>query len=181
MHESEKWKWSRSVVSDSSRPHGLQPTRLLHPWDFPGKSTGVGCHWEIKCLALDFFCCCYFFWCGPFKKSLLNLLQHCFLSPEAGIKLPALALEGEVLTLNCQGSPLLKILNRPSINFPHGAVAKNSPANAGDVGLIPGLGRSPGEGNSNPLQYPCLKISMDRGAWWATVHGVIKSWTRLSN
>ena len=44
MHESEKWKWSRSVVSDSSRPHGLQPTRLLGPWDFPGKSTGVGCH-----------------------------------------------------------------------------------------------------------------------------------------
>ena len=44
MHESEKWKWSRSFVSDSSRPHGLQPTRLLHPWDFPGKSTGVGCH-----------------------------------------------------------------------------------------------------------------------------------------
>ena len=44
MHESEKWKWSRSVVSDSSRPHGLQPTKLLHPWDFPGESTGVGCH-----------------------------------------------------------------------------------------------------------------------------------------
>ena len=44
VHESEKWKWSRSVVSDSSRPHGLQPTRLLHPWDFPGKSPGVGCH-----------------------------------------------------------------------------------------------------------------------------------------
>ena len=44
MHESEKWKWSHSVVSDSWWPHGLQPTRLLHPWDFPGKSTGVGCH-----------------------------------------------------------------------------------------------------------------------------------------
>ena len=44
MHESEKWKWSRSVMSDSSWPHGLQPTRLLRPWDFPGKSTGVGCH-----------------------------------------------------------------------------------------------------------------------------------------
>ena len=44
VHESEKWKGSRSVLSDSSRPHGLQPTRLLHPWDFPGKSTGVGCH-----------------------------------------------------------------------------------------------------------------------------------------
>ena len=44
MHESGKWKWSHSVVSDSLRPHGLQPTRLLCPWDFPGKSTGVGCH-----------------------------------------------------------------------------------------------------------------------------------------
>ena len=44
MHESEKWKWSRSVVPDSLRPHGLQPTGLLHPWDFPDKSTGVGCH-----------------------------------------------------------------------------------------------------------------------------------------
>ena len=44
MHESENWKWSRSVVSDSSRSHGLQPTRLLHPWDFPSTSTGVGCH-----------------------------------------------------------------------------------------------------------------------------------------
>ena len=59
MHESEKWKWSRSVVSDSSWPHGLQPTRLLHPWDFPGKSTGVGwrcllwiCYWKTPNSAL---------------------------------------------------------------------------------------------------------------------------------
>ena len=44
MHENETWKWSRSVVSNSSRPHELQPTRLLRPWNFPGKSTGVGCH-----------------------------------------------------------------------------------------------------------------------------------------
>ena len=44
MNESEKWKWSCSVVSDPQQPHGLQPIRLLHPWDFPGKSTGVGCH-----------------------------------------------------------------------------------------------------------------------------------------
>ena len=46
--ESEKWKWSRSVVSDSQRPHGLQPTRLLRPWDPPGKSTGVGCHCLLR-------------------------------------------------------------------------------------------------------------------------------------
>ena len=52
MHESKKWKWSRSVVSDSSRPHGLQPTRLLCPWDFPGKSAGVGCHCLLQFLTL---------------------------------------------------------------------------------------------------------------------------------
>jgi len=53
-------------------------------------------------------------------------------------------------------------------------VVKNPPANAGDVGLIPELGRSPGEGNGNPLQDSCLGNPMDRGAWWATVHGVTK-------
>ena len=59
-------------------------------------------------------------------------------------------------------------------------VVKNPPANAGDarnVGSIPGLRRSPGEGNGNPLQYFCLEISVDREAWWATVHGVAKSQT----
>ena len=49
--------------------------------------------------------------------------------------------------------------------------------NAGDLGLIPGLGRSPGEGNGNPLQYSCLGNPMDRGAWWDTIHGIAKSQT----
>ena len=52
MHEREKWKWSHSVLSDSYWPHGLQPTRLLCPWDFPGKSTGVGCHCLLRQLLL---------------------------------------------------------------------------------------------------------------------------------
>ena len=59
-------------------------------------------------------------------------------------------------------------------------VKKNPPANAEDirdVGLIPRLGRSPGGGNGNPLQYSCLENPMDKGAWWATVHWVAKSWT----
>ena len=63
-------------------------------------------------------------------------------------------------------------------------VIKNPPANAGDirdVGSIPGWGGSPGGRHGNPLQYPCLENPMDRGAWWATVHGVTKSRTRLSN
>ena len=50
-----------------------------------------------------------------------------------------------------------------------------------NLGSIPGSGRYPGEGNGNPLQYSCLENHMDRGAWWATVHGVAKSWTQLSN
>ena len=57
-----------------------------------------------------------------------------------------------------------------------GSVVKNPPDNAGDAGSIPRSGRSPGEGNGNPLRYSCLKNPMDRGAWWATVHEVAKSW-----
>ena len=67
------------------------------------------------------------------------------------------------------------------LGFPGGSEVKDSACNAGDLGSIPGLGRSPGEGNGNPLQYSCLENPMDRGAWWATVHGVAKSQTRLSN
>ena len=63
--------------------------------------------------------------------------------------------------------------------FPGGSVVKNLPTNAGDVGLIPGLGRSPGEGNGNPLQYSCLGNTMDRGAWRAAVHEFAKSWKHL--
>ena len=64
MHESEKGKWSHSVVSDSSWPQGLQPTRLLCPWDFPGKSTGVGCHCllRIACGGEHKHYCLFFLW-----------------------------------------------------------------------------------------------------------------------
>ena len=63
--------------------------------------------------------------------------------------------------------------------FPGGSVVKKLLAGTGDAGLIPGLGRSPGEGNGNPLQYSCLGNPMDRGAWQAIVHRVAQSWTRL--
>ena len=68
-----------------------------------------------------------------------------------------------------------------SMGFPGGSEVKVSASNAGDLGSIPRLGRSPGEGNGNPLQYSCLENPMDGGAWWATVHGVAKSQTRLSD
>ena len=67
------------------------------------------------------------------------------------------------------------------MGFPGGSEVKASASNTGDLGLIPGLGRSPGEGNGSPLQYSCLENSMDRGAYrQATVHGVAKNRTRLS-
>ena len=70
------------------------------------------------------------------------------------------------------------------MGFPGGSVVKNPPANAGEAGdasSIPGSGRSPGGEHPNPLQYPCFKNPMDRGAWQATVHGVAKSQTQLSH
>ena len=65
-------------------------------------------------------------------------------------------------------------------DFPGGSEGKESACSVGGPGLIPGLGRSPGEGNGNPVQYSCLENPMDRGAWRATVHGVTKSRTQLT-
>ena len=65
--------------------------------------------------------------------------------------------------------------------FPGGSDSKEFTCNAGDPGLIPVIGRYPGEGNGNPLQSSCLENSMDRGAWRAIVHGVAKSWAQLSS
>ena len=65
--------------------------------------------------------------------------------------------------------------------FPGSSDGQASAYNAGDLGSIPGSGRPPGEGNGNPLQYSCLENPMDQGAWWATVHGVAKSQTQLSD
>ena len=67
------------------------------------------------------------------------------------------------------------------MDFPGGSEGKASTYNEGDPGLIPGLGRSPGEGNGNPLQYSCLENPTDGGASWVTVHGVTKSQTQLND
>ena len=70
---------------------------------------------------------------------------------------------------------------QPLVGFPGALEVKASACNAGDLGLILGLGRSSGEGNGNPLQFSCLENPMDGGAWWATVHRATKSWTQLSD
>ena len=78
-------------------------------------------------------------------------------------------------------SLLFNMLSMFVMGFPSSSVGKESTCNADDLGLIPGLGRYPGEGNGNPLQYSCLEISMDTGAWQTTVHGVTQSQIQLSN
>ena len=104
------------MVSDSSRPHGLQPTRLLRPWDFLGKSTGVGCHCLLCCIS------------EVIDISLGNLDSSlCFIQPS------------NLHDIFCiQG-------------FLDDSDGKEATCNAGDLGSIPGLGRSPGGGHGNPL------------------------------
>ena len=90
--------------------------------------------------------------------------------PDAGIK-PKSSVSPAL-----QADSLLK-----TASFPSSSVSKSSACNAGDLGLIPGLGRSPGEGNGNPLQYPCMENPMDRGAWQATVHRFTRVGQDLAN
>ena len=76
---------------------------------------------------------------------------------------------------------MVELHSKLMLTFPGGSDSKESACHAGDLGLIPELGRSPGGGNGTPLQYSCLDNSMDRGTWWGTVHGVAKSQTQLSD
>ena len=145
-------------MPNSVRSHRWQPTRLPHPWDSPGKNTGVGCHFPLQCMK---------------GKSESEVAQSC-------------PTPSNPMDCSPPGSSIHGILQARGLEW--GAIAfskwqlvvKNPPAKArdsGDVGLIPGLERSPGRGYVNPLQYSCQGNPMDTGAWWATVGGVTKSQT----
>ena len=120
----------------------------------------------------------------------LSLVEACRLSCPTVCRLDlSFPTRNQILVL-CIGKWILKHWTIEEIltiklflikGFPGGSEVKASASNTGDLGSIPGLGRSPGEGNGNPLQYSCLEKPMDGGAWWATVHGVAKSRTRLSD
>ena len=84
--------------------------------------------------------------------------------------------ESKCIILMCL---LRNLYNGATKDFPGSSDDKKSACNAYSLSLIPGSGRPPGEGNSNPIQYSCLENSMDRGARWAIINGVINSWTRL--
>ena len=130
-------------------PHRLWPAGLLCPWDSPGKNTVMGCHF---------------------------LLHRIF--PDPGVKLVSPELQVDSLLTEPPGEPAFKSYLQPILvsGFPWWLSSKESTTcNAGGASSTPGSGRSPGKGNGNPLQYSCLGNPMERGAWWAVVHGVTKS------
>ena len=151
---------SYSAVSDSLQPHGLQPTRPLCPWGFSRQDYWSG----LPCPP------------GHLPKPGIEprspKLQADCLPPEPSGK--------HSFFLRCSQKSL-KVVLCYCQGFHGGSDSKESTCKAGDPGLVFGLGRSSGKGNGFPLQYSCLKNSMDRGAWRATVHGVTKIWTQLTN
>ena len=135
-------------MSDSVRPHRLQPTRLLCPWDSPGKNTEVGCHFLLQCMKV---------------KSESEVAQSFpTLSDPMGCSLP--------------GSSVHGIFQARVLEW--GDIAFSSICIYIYIYIYMCI-YIYGEGNGNPLQYSCLENPMDGGAWWADVHGVAKSQTRL--
>ena len=146
-------EWSSSAVSNSLRPHGLWPTRLLRSWDFPDKGTGVGCHFLLQ---------------GIFLTQGLNPgLPHC------GQALYPLSHQ--------ETEDKHKCCDLTEAICPVGSADRESACDAWHVSSISGSGRSPGEGNGSPLQVSCLKNPMDREAWRSIVYGVAKSRARLGD
>ena len=160
--------------------HGPPAGRRVIAHPLPGECRawrrGLHCLWEVL-LKKELFCtkssyeylsyfscmprvCMRFFSPSLYKKilnffELINILNQCIL----WLRLP--------------------ILSNKNYGFPGGSDGRKPACSAGHPGSTPGSGRSPGEGNGNPLQYSCLENPMDRGAWWAIVHGVTKSQTQL--
>ena len=111
-------------------------------------------------------------------QTLIPSIAWWILNPWTTREVPVLLLS---LCTSNQHSTTISLISRKDTGLPWWLSSKESDCNAGDPASVPGSGRSPGEGNGNPLQSSGLGHPMDRGAWWATVHGVAKSWTRLSN
>ena len=161
------------------RPHRRQLTRLPRPWDSPGKNTGVGCHFLLQCIKVKVKSLSrVWLLATPWTAAYQAPPSTGFSRQEYWSGVP-LAFS-EILTLQFPNIIYLMLVTS-LLGFPGGSEVKASACNAGDLGSIPGLGRSPGEGNGTLLQYSCLENPMDGGAWWATVHGVAKSQTWLSD
>ena len=142
-------------MSDSVRPHRWQPTRLPRPWDSPGKNTGVGCHFLLRCVKV---------------KSEREVTQLCpTLSDPMDCSLPGSSVHGIFQARVLEwGAIVTKVF------YPH---LKKTELQLECFWLQ--VATLPGEGNGTPLQCSCLETPMDWAAWWAAVHGVTKSQTWL--
>ena len=214
-------------------------TRLLCPWDSPGKSTGMGCHAPLQprdqtsvsyvsCIGRGVLyhdhhlgspyghvCMCVLFqvlflyrllqdieysylWqlYIPYGMVLyipyiMSLLVIYFIYSTVYLLIPnswfipplpfPLCFNHKFAFYVYGSNSFLINIHTPKMGFPGCSDAKESTHNAGDLGSISGLVRSPGGWHGNSLQYSCLENPKDRGAWWATVNSIAKSWTRLSN
>ena len=160
-------------MSDSVRPHRWQSARLCHPWDSPGKNTGVGCHFLLQCMKV---------------KSESEVVQSCLtLFDPHGLQPTRLLhpwdFPGKSTGVGCHRLLLYSVLSG-LFALDVAQLLKNLPDHEGearDKNSVSGSGRSPGGGNGNPLRYSCLENFMNRGAWQDTVHGVAKSQTQLSS
>jgi len=175
MHESKKWKWSRSVVSDSSWPHGLQPARILRLWDFPGKSTGMGCH----CLLwIKLLRCC---------KYLSNLVPEWILSYGDHKSVANTKHRERKSTLSIHWKDWC--WSWSSKTFPPDAKSQL-------IGKAPDAGKDWGQEGKGMTEDEMVEwhhwfdgyefeqtrgVVKDREAWRAAVPSGTKSWTRLSN
>ena len=155
-------------MSDSLRPHESQHARPPYP------SPASGVHPDSRPLSQ---------WCHPAISSFVVPFSSCPQSLPVSESFPMsqlFAWGGQSTGVSALASFLPKKSQGWYIGLPSSSDGKESACNTEDPGLIPGLERCSGEGNSNPLQYSCLENPMDRGAWQATVHGVAKSRTQLS-
>ena len=160
-----------SVLSNSVWPHRRQPTRLRSPWDSPGKNTG--CHFLLQCMKVKVKLFSHVW--------LSNLWTAAYQAPPStgffrqeywsGLPLPSPVWDG------CSISNAYQLIQL----FLGNSAGKESACSAEDPGSVPGLGRSPGERNGKPLQYPCLENPIYRGVLLAAIHGITKSQAQLRN
>ena len=154
-------------MSDSVGPQRWQPTKLPCPWNSPGKNTGVACHFLLQCMKV---------------KSESEVTQLCpTLSDPMECSPPGSSVHGilQARILEWVLSPGIFPTQGSNPGLPHCRRSLYQLKHQGSPRIRVSL--SLGEGNGTPLQYSCLENPIDRGAWWAAVHGVAKSQTRLSD
>ena len=140
-------------MSDSVQPQRQQPTRLPRPWDSPGKNTGVGCHFPLQCMKV---------------KSESEATQSC----------PTIC---DPMDCSLPGPSVHRIFQARVLEWVAIAFILQARLQQYVSCELPDVQAGFRKGNGNPLQYSCLENSMDGGAWWAAVHGLARSQTRLSD